>query len=63
MNTFPALTRRSFLADAGMGWRDPEVILRLCERLVHLNLGWLEEPLPADVSALRNVRIEEAPAK
>jgi L-alanine-DL-glutamate epimerase-like enolase superfamily enzyme len=36
------------MADAGMGWRDPEVILTLCERLVHLNLGWLEEPLPAD---------------
>ena len=36
------------MADAGMGWRDPKVVLALCERLADLNLSWLEEPLPAD---------------
>ena len=36
------------MADAGMGWSDPEVVLALCERIADLNLGWLEEPLPAD---------------
>jgi len=36
------------MADAGMGWSDPEVVLELCERLAHLDLAWLEEPLPAD---------------
>ena len=36
------------MADAGMGWNDPERVLALCERLADLNLGWLEEPLPAD---------------
>ena len=41
-------TNRRLMADAGMGWRDPEVVLALCERVVDLDLGWLEEPLPAD---------------
>ena len=36
------------MADAAMGWRDAEAILRFCERVADLRLAWLEEPLPAD---------------
>ena len=36
------------MADAGMGWTDKEAVLRLAEGLTSLDLGWLEEPLPAD---------------
>jgi L-alanine-DL-glutamate epimerase-like enolase superfamily enzyme len=36
------------MTDAGMGWRDREAALRVCERLAELELVWLEEPLPAD---------------
>ena len=39
---------RRLMADAGMGWRDPKAVLALCERVADLQLGWLEEPLPAD---------------
>ena len=38
----------ALMADAGMNWRDGEAVLALCERLVELDLGWLEEPLPSD---------------
>ena len=38
----------ALMADAGMNWRDREAVLALCERLVELDLGWMEEPLPAD---------------
>ena len=38
----------ALMADAGMNWTDRKAILALCERLADLDLGWLEEPLPAD---------------
>ena len=38
----------ALMADAGMSWGDREAVLALCERLVELDLGWMEEPLPAD---------------
>ena len=38
----------ALMADAGMNWTDREAVLALCERLVELDLRWMEEPLPAD---------------
>ena len=38
----------ALMADAGMNWTDREAVLALCERLAELDLGWMEEPLPAD---------------
>ena len=38
----------ALMADAGMKWTDRAAVLALCQRLVELDLGWLEEPLPAD---------------
>ena len=36
------------MADAGMGWTDPALVLALCEEVADLGLVWLEEPLPSD---------------
>ena len=36
------------MVDVGMGWNDSRAVLKLCNRLEPLNIGWLEEPLPAD---------------
>ena len=38
----------ALMADVGMGWDDPQAALAVCERLAECDLGWLEEPLPAD---------------
>ena len=38
----------ALMVDVWMNWIDKEAVLALCERLVELNLGWMEEPLPAD---------------
>ncbi|MBT3345004.1 MAG: mandelate racemase/muconate lactonizing enzyme family protein [Gemmatimonadetes bacterium] len=36
------------MTDVGMQWKDVAAVIRLCQRLVDYNMGWLEEPLPAD---------------
>ena len=34
--------------DVSMAWTDREAVLQVSERLAEFDLGWLEEPLPAD---------------
>ena len=36
------------MADVGMRWQDVDAVAALCHRLAEVDLGWLEEPLPAD---------------
>ena len=36
------------MADAAMAWRDRDAVLDLSRALAEFDLGWLEEPLPAD---------------
>lgn len=36
------------MADVGMQWHDADEVIALCVRLADYDLGWLEEPLPAD---------------
>ncbi len=36
------------MADAGMAWADEQAVLDVAQALVEYDLGWLEEPLPAD---------------
>lgn len=36
------------MADAAMAWTDREAVLDVSEALAEFDLGWLEEPLPAD---------------
>jgi L-rhamnonate dehydratase len=38
----------ALMADAAMAWSDREVVLELAQALAEFDLGWLEEPLPAD---------------
>lgn len=38
----------ALMADAAMAWSDREVVLELAQALDEFDLGWLEEPLPAD---------------
>jgi len=38
----------ALMTDVGMRWDDPQAALVVAERLAEYNVGWLEEPLPAD---------------
>ena len=38
----------ALMADAAMAWSDRDAVLDLSEALAEFDLGWLEEPLPAD---------------
>ena len=36
------------MTDVGMQWQDVDAVIELSQRLADHDLGWLEEPLPAD---------------
>ncbi|HCL28088.1 MAG TPA: hypothetical protein DIC52_06605 [Candidatus Latescibacteria bacterium] len=38
----------ALMADAAMAWSDREAVLEISQALAEFDLGWLEEPLPAD---------------